>query len=82
MYTSAKRKAEEIRVQIRNKHSASLKRGKYAKHSIELEEVYPSLSVIAFMSDNLSNSIQFQKLNDKYIVAVDQILLDLQKATS
>jgi len=62
VYASAKRKGEEIRVQIRSKHSASLKRGKYAKHSIELEE--------------------FQKLNDKYIAAVDKILLDLQKATS
>ena len=39
LYASSKRKAEEIRVQVRNKHSASLKRGKYQKHSIELEEV-------------------------------------------
>ncbi|KAF8804470.1 ribosome recycling factor [Phlegmacium glaucopus] len=38
LYASAKRKGEEIRVQIRAKHSASLKRGKYGKHSIELEE--------------------------------------------
>ena len=82
LYASAKRKGEEIRVQIRNKHSASLKRGKYEKHSIELEEVYPSFSTIALMSDSLSNPIQFQKLNDKYIAAVDKILLDLQKATS
>ena len=40
VYMTAKRKGEEIRVQIRNKHSVSLKRGKYEKHSIELEEVY------------------------------------------
>jgi ribosome recycling factor len=40
VYASAKRKGEEIRVQIRSKHSASLKRGKYEKHSIELEEVF------------------------------------------
>jgi len=38
LYASAKRKSEEIRVQIRNRHSASLKRGKYGKHSIESEE--------------------------------------------
>ena len=69
-------------MQIRSKHSASLKRGKYEKHSIELEEVYPSLPGIALISDNLSTPIQFQKLNDKYIAAVDKILLDLQKATS
>ena len=82
MYASAKRKGEEIRVQIRSKHSASLKRGKYEKRSIELEEVYPSISCTASISDNLSILIQFQKLNDKYIAAVDKILLDLQKATS
>lgn len=82
MYASAKRKSEEIRVQIRGKHSASLKRGKYGKHSIEAEEVYPFLSGISLMSDDFSNPIQFQKLNDKYIAAVDKILSDLQKATS
>ncbi|KAF8886508.1 ribosome recycling factor domain-containing protein [Infundibulicybe gibba] len=38
LYTAAQRKAEEIRVQIRKAHQASLKRGKYAKRSIELEE--------------------------------------------
>jgi ribosome recycling factor len=51
VYASAKRKSEEIRVQIRSKHSASLKRGKYDKHSIEVEEVYPSLSGISLMFD-------------------------------
>ncbi|KAG5637204.1 hypothetical protein H0H81_005417 [Sphagnurus paluster] len=35
---AAQRKAEEIRVQVRKQHQTSLKRGKYAKHSIELEE--------------------------------------------
>ncbi|KAG6831866.1 hypothetical protein H0H92_006983 [Tricholoma furcatifolium] len=38
LYTGAHRKAEEIRVQVRKQHQASLKRGKYEKHSIELEE--------------------------------------------
>ncbi|KXN84484.1 Ribosome-recycling factor [Leucoagaricus sp. SymC.cos] len=38
LYTGAKRKAEEIRVQIRKHHQASLKRGKYVKHSVEQEE--------------------------------------------
>ncbi|KAG6873368.1 hypothetical protein C0995_016477 [Termitomyces sp. Mi166 len=38
LYTTAQRKAEEIRVQVRKQHQASLKRGKYAKHSVELEE--------------------------------------------
>lgn len=39
LYTVAQRKAEETRVQIRKQHQASLKRGKYDKHSVELEEV-------------------------------------------
>jgi hypothetical protein len=42
LFTSAKQKAEEIRVQIRKHHQASLKRGKFAKHSVELEEVRSS----------------------------------------
>ena len=82
LYASAKRKGEDIRVQVRHKHSASLKRGKYGKHSIEMEEVCSSFSGLVLMADNLSNPIQFQKLNDKYIAAVDKILLDLKKATS
>lgn len=39
LFGAAKRKAEEVRVQIRKHHSISLKRGKYEKHSVELEEV-------------------------------------------
>ena len=83
VYDGAKRKSETVCVQIRTKHSICLKRGKYKKHSIEREEVYPypSLSGIALMSDNLSIPIQFQKLNDKYVAEVDKILLDLRKAT-
>lgn len=39
LFGAAKRVAEEVRVQIRKHHSISLKRGKYGKHSVELEEV-------------------------------------------
>jgi ribosome recycling factor len=38
IFTAAKKQAEDIRVQIRKQHTASLKRGKYEKHSIELDE--------------------------------------------
>ncbi|KII91158.1 hypothetical protein PLICRDRAFT_105335 [Plicaturopsis crispa FD-325 SS-3] len=38
LYNVAHRQAEETRVQIRKHHQASVKRGKYEKHSIELEE--------------------------------------------
>ena len=39
LYAAAKKKAEEIRMQVRKQHSASLKKGKFEKHSIEIEEV-------------------------------------------
>ncbi|RXW18950.1 hypothetical protein EST38_g6895 [Candolleomyces aberdarensis] len=35
---TAKKKAEEIRMQVRKQHTTSLKRGKFEKHSIEIEE--------------------------------------------
>ncbi|THV07066.1 ribosome recycling factor [Dendrothele bispora CBS 962.96] len=38
LVTAAQRQAEDSRMQIRKHHQASLKRGKYEKHSIELEE--------------------------------------------
>ncbi|TFY57615.1 hypothetical protein EVG20_g8475 [Dentipellis fragilis] len=38
MYTVAARHAEESRMQIRKQHQASLKKGKYAKHSVEVDE--------------------------------------------
>ena len=44
LFMAAKRKAEEIRVQVRKHHAASIKRGKYEKHSIELEEVRLTLT--------------------------------------
>ncbi|KAF8340919.1 ribosome recycling factor domain-containing protein [Amanita rubescens] len=60
-YTAQHKKAEDIRVQIRKVFQASVKRGKYGKHSVELAE--------------------FQKLSDRYISEVDQILTTLKKAT-
>jgi len=37
LYTTMQRKAEETRVQLRKLHQASLKRGGFKKHSVELE---------------------------------------------
>jgi hypothetical protein len=37
--TTAQRFAEDVRVQVRKVQGASTKKGKYAKHSVELEEV-------------------------------------------
>lgn len=51
LFAAAKRKAEDIRVQIRKHHAASLKRGGYAKHSIELEEVFYWLELYLFGFD-------------------------------
>ncbi|KAF5390134.1 hypothetical protein D9757_003783 [Collybiopsis confluens] len=38
LFTAAQRQAEDTRVQIRKHHQASLKKGKYEKHSVELDE--------------------------------------------
>ena len=38
-YSAALKQAENARVQIRRQHQASVKRGKYSKHSIAYEEV-------------------------------------------
>jgi len=35
----AQREAENTRVQLRKHHQASVKKGKFGKHSVELEEV-------------------------------------------
>ncbi|KAJ3729647.1 ribosome recycling factor domain-containing protein [Lentinula raphanica] len=38
LFATAERQAEDTRIQIRRHHQASLKKGKYEKHSIEIEE--------------------------------------------
>ncbi|THH13298.1 hypothetical protein EW146_g6909 [Bondarzewia mesenterica] len=38
LYNSAARQAEEMRTQVRKHHQASMKKGKYTKHSVELQE--------------------------------------------
>ena len=43
VYT-ASRMAEDVRVQIRKHHQTSVKKGKYEKHSVELEEVSQRVS--------------------------------------
>ena len=39
LQTVAQREAESTRIQLRKHHQASVKKGKFGKHSIELEEV-------------------------------------------
>lgn len=39
LVSTASRMAEDVRVQIRKHHQASVKKGKYEKHSVELEAV-------------------------------------------
>ncbi|OBZ78406.1 Ribosome-recycling factor, partial [Grifola frondosa] len=39
LYTNAQRQAEDTRVQIRKHHQAALKKGKYGKHSPQIQEV-------------------------------------------
>ncbi|KIJ15328.1 hypothetical protein PAXINDRAFT_169134 [Paxillus involutus ATCC 200175] len=38
LVSTAQRMAEDVRIQVRKIHQASIKKGKYEKHSIELEE--------------------------------------------
>jgi len=39
LQTVAQREAEDTRVQLRKHHQTSVKKGKFGKHSVELEEV-------------------------------------------
>ena len=55
VYDGAKRRSEGVCVQVRTRHSLCLKRGKYKKHSIEGEEVYPYPS----FSDTLMSDRSF-----------------------
>jgi ribosome recycling factor len=80
LFTTAQRKAEDTRVQIRKLHQASLKRGKYVKHSIELEEVC-LVSVSLLSPIVLIYGMQFQKLTDRFVGEVDKVLAQLKKAT-
>lgn len=45
-YSTASKQAEDARVQIRRQHQASVKKGKYLRHSIEHDEVsaFPEVS--------------------------------------
>jgi ribosome recycling factor len=38
LYSAAQKKAEDTRVAIRKQHQASLKKGKYAKRTVEYDE--------------------------------------------
>lgn len=69
-------------MQVRKHHSSSLKKGKYAKHSIEMEEVMSNSLNVSVRQMLMIHSLQFQKLTDKYVKEVDRILGDLQKSMS
>ena len=46
LIATAQRQAEDTRIQVRKAQQASVKRGKFSKNSIELEEVRSSLDQI------------------------------------
>lgn len=61
LQTVAQREAESTRVQLRKHHQASVKKGKFEKHSIELEEVRLSscqflVKCFARITDSLAGS--------------------------
>lgn len=76
--TTAQRLAEDSRVQLRKIQGLSTKKGKYAKHSVELEEVCSFFPPSASHFDIIPCE-QFQKLTDRHIAEVDKILAQMKK---
>jgi ribosome recycling factor len=79
-YSNASKLAEEARVQIRRQHQASVKKGKYSRHSTEHHEVCAFLEVSLASKCNEWDS-QFQKLQDRHIAEVDTVLARIKRST-
>jgi ribosome recycling factor len=62
LYTAAHRQSEDIRVQIRKIHQASIKRGKYPKHSPELAAVRLSSAISNLILTILGSSRRLKRL--------------------
>ncbi|KAK7033631.1 hypothetical protein VNI00_012631 [Paramarasmius palmivorus] len=58
LVAGAQKQAEDTRQQIRRHHQASLKKGKYAKHSIELEEFQKLTHRYIGEVDNIVNQLK------------------------
>jgi ribosome recycling factor len=78
LYATFHKKAEEVRIQIRHAQSEGMKKGKWAKYTVEAEEVRALHYVFLGRVDLF---LQFQKLMKRYVADVDKILADLKKAT-
>jgi ribosome recycling factor len=50
-YSDASKLAEDARVQIRRQHQASLKKGKYSRHSTEYHEVSSFKSLFLYRNE-------------------------------
>jgi ribosome recycling factor len=74
--------AEDTRVQLRKIQQASVKKGDYKKHSVELEEVCHDRFFIR-RSPHLTFPFlyQFQKLTDRNVAEIDKILAHMKKST-
>jgi hypothetical protein len=86
LYSSAQKQAEEVRVQIRKHHQASVKKGAFKKFSIEIEGVRvvafrPRFSCGKDTNILITGSIQFQKLMEKHIAEVDSVLAAMKKTS-
>jgi ribosome recycling factor len=57
-YSNASKLAEDARVQIRRQHQASLKKGKYSRHSTEYHEV--STLEVFFVSERTEYEFSLQ----------------------
>jgi ribosome recycling factor len=79
-YSNASKLAEDVRVQIRRQHQASLKKGKYSRHSTEYQEVSTFFRRV-FLELKRTRFFKFQKLQDRHITEVDTVLARMKQST-
>ncbi|KAH9055622.1 ribosome recycling factor [Lactarius vividus] len=80
-YSTASKQAENARVQIRRQHQASVKRGKFPKHSIANDEVGVHFLEVLPLANKENDISKLQKLQDRHIAEVDAILARVKKST-
>jgi ribosome recycling factor len=82
-YSNASKLAEDARVQIRRQHQASLKKGKYSRHSTEYNEVSTLLKRVSLCQNELNTNFlfKFQKLQDRHIAELDTVLAHIKRST-
>jgi ribosome recycling factor len=82
-YSNASKLAEDARVKIRRQHQASLKKGKYSRHSTEYNEVSTFFRGFPCIENGMNTNFlfKFQKLQDRHIAEVDTVLAHIKRST-